>query len=48
MKFWRGRDSGGRVVNIPGSSDQDLTGELIRVKIVQAKKHSLMGDILEG
>ena len=48
MKFWRGRDSGGRVVNIPGSSDQDLTGELIRVKIVQAKKHSLMGEILEG
>jgi tRNA-2-methylthio-N6-dimethylallyladenosine synthase len=48
MKFWRGRDSGGRVVNFPGSSDQDLTGELIRVKIVQAKKHSLMGEILEG
>ncbi|WP_457572072.1 tRNA (N6-isopentenyl adenosine(37)-C2)-methylthiotransferase MiaB [Desulfovulcanus sp.] len=47
MKFWRGRDLGGRVVNIPSSSDRDLTGELIRVKIVQAKKHSLMGEMIE-
>ncbi|MBT8764219.1 tRNA (N6-isopentenyl adenosine(37)-C2)-methylthiotransferase MiaB [Desulfohalobiaceae bacterium Ax17] len=44
MKFWRGRDSGGRVVNVPCSSDRDLTGEIVRVKIVEAKKHSLLGE----
>jgi len=42
--FWRGRDGGGRIVNfssrIPG-----LTGRMVRVRIVDAKKHSLMGEI---
>jgi tRNA-2-methylthio-N6-dimethylallyladenosine synthase len=42
--FWRGRDGGGRIVNfssrIPG-----LTGRMVRVRIVDAKKHSLVGEI---
>ncbi|BBD08342.1 tRNA (N6-isopentenyl adenosine(37)-C2)-methylthiotransferase MiaB [Desulfovibrio ferrophilus] len=42
--FWRGRDSCGRVVNIPlPADDSDLAGKLLTVHIDAAKKHSLMG-----
>jgi len=41
--YWRGRDGGGRIVNFP-SSIPDLTGKLIRVRITDAKKHSLTGE----
>jgi tRNA-2-methylthio-N6-dimethylallyladenosine synthase len=41
--FWRGRDGGGRIVNFP-SSQPGLTGKMIRVRILAAKKHSLAGE----
>ena len=41
--FWRGRDGGGRIVNFP-SPLPDLTGKMIRVRILAAKKHSLAGE----
>ncbi len=41
--FWRGRDGGGRIVNFP-SPLPDLTGKMIRVRILAAKKHSLTGE----
>jgi tRNA-2-methylthio-N6-dimethylallyladenosine synthase len=43
---WRGRDGGNRVVNIAVESAQDLTGKEVEVKIIQAKKHSLIGEVL--
>ena len=41
--FWRGRDGGGRIVNFP-SPLPALTGKMIRVRILAAKKHSLTGE----
>lgn len=41
---WRGRDGGGRIVNLPLPGIDDATGRLVRVRIVQAKKHSLIGE----
>ncbi len=41
---WKGREPGGRIVNF-SDSGQDLTGELIPVKIVDAKKHSVFGEV---
>lgn len=41
--FWRGRDGGGRIVNFP-SPLPELTGKMIRVRILAAKKHSLTGE----
>jgi tRNA-2-methylthio-N6-dimethylallyladenosine synthase len=41
---WRGRDPGGRIVNLSLSGAGDATGRLVRVRIVQAKKHSLIGE----
>lgn len=41
--FWRGRDGGGRIVNFP-SPQPALTGKMIRVRILAAKKHSLTGE----
>jgi tRNA-2-methylthio-N6-dimethylallyladenosine synthase len=41
---WRGRDPGGRIVNVALAGDTDHTGRLIRARIVQAKKHSLIGE----
>ncbi len=43
---WRGRDRGNRVVNIPVQSESDLTGEEVEVNITQAKKHSLLGEVV--
>jgi len=42
--FWRGRDGGGRIVNF-SSPIPCLTGRMVRVRIVDAKKHSLVGEI---
>jgi tRNA-2-methylthio-N6-dimethylallyladenosine synthase len=41
--FWRGRDAGGRVVNVrvPG---HDLAGRMVRVRLCEAKNHSLVGE----
>ena len=50
---WTGHDAHGRVVNFvhpgpgqgPGSdADDDLTGRLVRVRVREAKKHSLKGE----
>lgn len=44
---WRGKDSGGRVVNVPlpGNLDKtSLEGKLLRVVITEAKNHSLLGE----
>ncbi len=46
---WRGHDAHGRVVNFvpcgvgPGTED-DLTGRMVRVRVREAKKHSLKGE----
>ncbi len=45
--FWRGRDPGGRVVNVrmrPESSGLPLCGRMVRVRILEAKNHSLLGE----
>ncbi len=42
--WWRGRDEGGRIVNFP-CPDSDLTGSMVRVAILESKKHSLLGEI---
>lgn len=45
--FWCGRDSGGRIVNVPLHGDDqgtDLSGLILPVRIVEAKKHSLIGE----
>lgn len=44
---WRGRDAAGRVVNVPFASSQipsDLAGKMMPVRIMEAKKHSLIGE----
>ncbi|MUM78133.1 tRNA (N6-isopentenyl adenosine(37)-C2)-methylthiotransferase MiaB [Pseudodesulfovibrio sp. F-1] len=43
---WKGRDPAGRIVNVhmkKGHAD-DLVGMLVPVRIIEAKKHSLMGE----
>lgn len=42
--FWRGRDEGGRVVNFP-SRAAGLAGRMVRIGILEAKKHSLAGEM---
>jgi len=50
--FWRGRDAGGRVVNVrmgTGLSGLDhsgasLCGRMVRARILEAKNHSLLGE----
>jgi len=42
---WRGRDGGGRVINISMSGGAgNLAGKLLDVEVTQAKKHSLRGE----
>ncbi len=41
---WRGRDPGGRIVNVECEPGEHLVGKLMRVGIVEAKKHSLLGE----
>ena len=42
---WTGRDPGGRIVNVrlPDRKD-DYTGRIVPARIVQAKRHSLIGE----
>lgn len=49
--FWRGRDGGGRVVNVrvdasalSETQGAALAGRMLRVRITQAKNHSLLGE----
>ncbi len=50
--FWRGRDPGGRVVNVrmnderlaAESCGEPLAGRMVRVRIIEAKNHSLLGE----
>jgi tRNA-2-methylthio-N6-dimethylallyladenosine synthase len=44
MTFWRGRDEGGRIVNF-ASPRSTLVGRMVRVRILEAKKHSLTGEM---
>ena len=44
---WRGREPGGRAVNVQTKAEGDLTGTMARVRITVAKKHSLFGE-MEG
>lgn len=41
---WRGRDPGGRIVNLPLPAGGDHTGRIVTARILQAKKHSLIGE----
>lgn len=45
--FWRGREPGGRVVNFSAPSEDELTGEMLWVNIIKAKRHSLWGEAKE-
>ncbi|MEZ7196395.1 tRNA (N6-isopentenyl adenosine(37)-C2)-methylthiotransferase MiaB [Pseudodesulfovibrio karagichevae] len=40
---WKGRDPAGRIVNVSMAETAGLTGKMVPVKIVEAKKHSLVG-----
>ncbi|EHJ47187.1 RNA modification enzyme, MiaB family [Solidesulfovibrio carbinoliphilus subsp. oakridgensis] len=41
---WRGRDPWGRIVNLPLPGHGDAAGTIVPARIVQAKKHSLIGE----
>jgi len=41
---WRGRDPGGRIVNLALPGGEDHTGRIVTARILQAKKHSLIGE----
>ena len=41
---WKGRDPAGRIVNVAMAETAGLTGMMVPVKIVEAKKHSLVGE----
>lgn len=53
---WRGRDEAGRIVNFrlspslaeAGPAAQELTGRLIEVRVLEAKKHSLRGEAVSA
>jgi len=46
--FWRGRDEAGRVVNLRLDDTDvngfELAGRLVRVRVLEAKNHSLLGE----
>jgi len=42
--FWRGRDAGGRVVNVRLPQGEDAAGRMVRVLLREAKNHSLLGE----
>ncbi|MFW5838043.1 MAG: radical SAM protein, partial [Desulfovibrionaceae bacterium] len=42
--FWRGRDPQGRMVNLAMPAQQGRSGAMVRVRITQAKNHSLTGE----
>jgi tRNA-2-methylthio-N6-dimethylallyladenosine synthase len=41
---WKGRDPAGRIVNVSMTENAGLTGMMVPVRIVEAKKHSLVGE----
>ncbi|WP_041915680.1 tRNA (N6-isopentenyl adenosine(37)-C2)-methylthiotransferase MiaB [Pseudodesulfovibrio mercurii] len=41
---WKGRDPAGRIVNVSVAESGDLVGRMVPVRIVEAKKHSLVGE----
>ncbi|EFL52073.1 RNA modification enzyme, MiaB family [Solidesulfovibrio fructosivorans JJ]] len=41
---WRGRDPGGRIVNMALPGVAEAAGTIVRARIRQAKKHSLIGE----
>jgi tRNA-2-methylthio-N6-dimethylallyladenosine synthase len=43
---WAGRTENNRMVNFPATSDADLAGKLLNVRITQAMSHSLRGEQL--
>ncbi|WP_243439973.1 tRNA (N6-isopentenyl adenosine(37)-C2)-methylthiotransferase MiaB [Fundidesulfovibrio soli] len=43
---WRGRDAHGRTVNFLAPASPDLFGRIVNVRVTEAKKHSLWGEIL--
>ncbi|ACV68875.1 tRNA (N6-isopentenyl adenosine(37)-C2)-methylthiotransferase MiaB [Desulfohalobium retbaense] len=46
--IWRGRDPGGRVVNCRTELDSALIGSYVGVRVTEAKKHSLFGEVETG
>lgn len=42
--FWSGRDAGGRIVNF-SAPNHDLKGRMVPVRIIAAKKHSLLAEL---
>lgn len=42
--FWQGRDPAMRIVNVENIEGSDLLGMLMKVRMTQAKKHSLIGE----
>jgi tRNA-2-methylthio-N6-dimethylallyladenosine synthase len=42
---WKGRDRGGRVVNMDFKTGEDFTGRTVKVIITRSKKHSLEGEL---
>lgn len=42
--FWRGRDAGGRVVNVRLPQGEEGAGRMVRVLLREAKNHSLLGE----
>lgn len=45
---WRGRDPGGRIVNMALPTVADATGTIARARILEAKRHSLIGEAEGG
>ncbi len=43
---WKGRDSGGRIVNIEFKTREDFTGRIFKVIFTRSKKHSLEGKVV--
>ncbi|MEF2230888.1 MAG: tRNA (N6-isopentenyl adenosine(37)-C2)-methylthiotransferase MiaB [Pseudodesulfovibrio sp.] len=42
--WWKGRDPAGRIVNVSLSEGDGLAGMMVPVRIIEAKKHSLLGE----
>ena len=42
--WWKGRDPAGRIVNVAMDQSEGLAGLMVPVTIVEAKKHSLVGE----
>ncbi len=42
--WWKGRDPAGRIVNFEMTEREGLTGKMVKVRIIEAKNHSLLGE----